>query len=56
MNLATAVILLIVIGIAGLAVRSLYRQKKSGGCICSCGGNCSTCHGSCSAEKKTQEQ
>lgn len=52
MNLSTVVILVIVIGIAALAVRSIYKQKKSGGCCGGCGGNCSACHGDCTTKQK----
>lgn len=56
MNLATIVILLLVAGIAALAVRSIYRQKKSGGCCGGCGGNCSACHGACTKGQEKQGQ
>ena len=36
----------IVIGIVGLAVRSMVRDKKSGKSI-QCGGDCANCHGHC---------
>ena len=41
MNLGTAVVLLIVIGICGLALRSVL--KKRGGCGCGGGEGCSSC-------------
>lgn len=34
-----------VLAVCILAVRSIYRNKKSGNCCGGCGGNCSTCHG-----------
>ncbi len=43
--LGTICILLLVIVLAGLALRSILKDKKSG--KGSCGGNCSACHGSC---------
>ena len=36
----------IVVLVAGLAVRSIVKDKKSG--KGSCGGNCGACHGGCS--------
>ena len=41
MNLSTLIVLLIVIGIAGLAMRTIINDKKSG--KSSCGGDCGGC-------------
>ena len=38
MNLSTFLVLLVVCGCAGLACRSIYKDKKSG--KSSCGGSC----------------
>lgn len=37
------VVLLILTGIVGMAVRSLWKSRKSGGCNGDC-GNCRGCH------------
>lgn len=44
-NFSTILVALIVLGIVGLAVRSIIKDKKSGK-SCSCGGSCSGCAGS----------
>ena len=44
-NLATILIGLLVLGLAALAVRSIWRDKKQGKSCGSCGGNCSGCTG-----------
>lgn len=46
-NIGTMVIGLAILLVVVLAARSVYRNKKNGGCSCSCGG-CSggaSCHG-----------
>lgn len=42
MNIGTIVVLAVVLILLFFAVRSIYRQKKNGGC---CNGDCSRCHG-----------
>lgn len=42
--MGTAVVLLVVAGIAGLAIRSMIKDKKAGKSL-QCGGDCSKCHG-----------
>ena len=42
--MGTVIVALVLAGMLALAVKSIYKQKKSGGC---CGG-CSGCAGSCS--------
>ena len=42
---ATVVILAALVGVVGLIVRSIYKDKKSG--KSSCGGSCGGCSGSC---------
>ena len=46
-NLGTIAVFLVLAAIVGLIVRSLYKQKKRGGCA-GCGGSCGAC-GGCSA-------
>lgn len=36
----------VVLGLVGLAVRSMIKDKKSGKSL-QCGGDCSRCHGGC---------
>ena len=43
MNLATVVTGLVVLAIVCLAVRSLIKEKKNGGCGC----GCTSCTGAC---------
>ena len=45
--MGTVIVSLIVVGMVVLAIRSIYRNKKSGkGCGCGCGGcaNAGICH------------
>ena len=42
--MGTAIVLAIVAGAAGLAVRSMVRDKKAGKSL-QCGGDCSHCDG-----------
>lgn len=51
MNLSTFLVLLVVCACAGLACRSIYKDKKSG--KSSCGGGCSHCgsHSMCENPK-----
>ena len=42
---ATVVISAALVGVVGLIVRSIYKDKKSG--KSSCGGSCGGCSGSC---------
>lgn len=46
MNLATAVILLMIIAGVGLIIRGMIRDKKSGKTCGGCSGGCSGCGGS----------
>ena len=46
-NLSTIIILLLVIGAAVLAIRSIIRDKKAGKGCGACPGGCHGCHGSC---------
>lgn len=41
---------IIVLGLVGMAVRSLYRKRKSGSCS-GCGGSCGGCGGCGNVEK-----
>lgn len=40
--LGTIIVVLIVVGVAALSIRSLWKDHKSGG---GCTGNCATCGG-----------
>lgn len=43
---STTIVGLIVLGIAALAVRSMWKKKKNGGgCGCGCSGCAHSCHG-----------
>lgn len=42
--MGTAIVLLIVAGAVGLAIRSMIRDKKAGKSL-QCGGNCKHCSG-----------
>lgn len=42
--MGTAVVLVIVIGAVGLAIRSMVKDKKAGKSI-QCGGDCGKCRG-----------
>lgn len=42
--MGTAVVLVVVVGIVGLAVRSMVKDKKAGKSI-QCGGDCGHCGG-----------
>lgn len=44
--MGTFVTLVVVVGLVGLAVRSMIKDKKSGKSI-SCGGDCQKCKGHC---------
>jgi hypothetical protein len=56
MNLSTFIVLLVVIAIAYLAARSIYRDKKQG--KSSCGANCGHCgsHSMCENPKALFDQ
>ena len=43
MTLGTVFVGVLVLGAAGLALRSMIKDKKSGKALC--GGDCSKCHG-----------
>ena len=42
MTLGEIVVLLVLAGVVALAVRSLWKSRKSGG---GCNGDCGNCHG-----------
>lgn len=44
-SMGTFITLVVVVGLVGLAVRSMIKDKKSG--KGSCGGNCGQCKGHC---------
>ncbi len=44
--MGTAVVLLVVLGAAGLAIRSMVKDKKAGKSL-QCGGDCKNCGGHC---------
>lgn len=52
-NIASIVLLLVVIAIAYFAVRGKIKERKKGGCGCRC-SNCSAC-AACSIARKKQE-
>lgn len=56
MNLSTFLVLLVVIGCVSLAIRSIYKDKKSG--KSSCGGSCGHCgsHTMCENPKALFDQ
>ena len=56
MNLSTFLVLLVVCACAGLACRSIYKDKKSG--KSSCGGSCGHCgsHSMCENPKAFFDQ
>ena len=56
MNLSTFLVLLVVCGCAGLACRSIYKDKKNG--KSSCGGSCGHCgsHSMCENPKAFFDQ
>ncbi|MDO4170123.1 MAG: FeoB-associated Cys-rich membrane protein [Lachnospiraceae bacterium] len=51
--MGTIVVLAIVVFIVGLAIRSMYKDKKAGKSI-QCGGQCKTCGGYCHQVKNMQ--
>lgn len=44
--MGTAVVLAILVGIVGMSIRSMIKDKKSGKSI-QCGGDCRNCEGHC---------
>jgi hypothetical protein len=46
MDMGTVVVGIIVLAVAGLAIRSMVKDKKAGKSI-QCGGDCSHCGGHC---------
>lgn len=50
--ISTAVVALLVVGLAALAIRSLRKDKREGKSACggSCGCDCAGCHGASFAE------
>ena len=53
-NIASIVLLLVVIAIAYFAVRGKIKERKKGDCGCGC-SNCSAC-AACSIARKKQEK
>lgn len=53
--MGTVVASLVLAVLFGLAIRSIYRDAKSGGCCGGCAG-CSGCSGSCSCQSNLQTQ
>lgn len=52
--MGTIVVLAILIVVVGLAVRSMYKDKKAGKSL-QCGGECSHCGGYCHQVKQFQD-
>lgn len=54
MDLATGIVLGIVILLLAAALIAVVRQKKKGGCVGCSGGKdgCACCHGACAHHKK----
>ncbi len=50
--MGTFIVLLLVAGVAALAIRQMVKDKKAGKSL-SCGGDCSRCAG-CPPEQKTK--
>lgn len=50
-NMATIIIGLVVLGLAALAVRSIWRDKKQGKSCGGCNGCCGSCHESGACHK-----
>ncbi|WP_161874923.1 FeoB-associated Cys-rich membrane protein [Ihubacter sp. rT4E-8] len=48
MNAATIIVLTVIVALAGLAIRSIVKNKKEGNACSSCGGDCGCCHKECS--------
>lgn len=44
--MGTVVVLLVLVGVVGLAVRSMIKDKKAGKSL-QCGGDCKHCGGHC---------
>lgn len=53
--MATFVVVAIIIVMAGIAIRSIIRDKKNG-VSCHCGRNCQNCMGGCSVPQKKTEK
>ena len=52
MNFASVIVLLIVAAVAGLALRSVIKDHKSGGCS----GNCGSCGAGCNITAEELEK
>lgn len=46
-SMGTVIVLLILVGVVGLVIRSMIRDKKNGKSL-QCGGDCKNCGGHCS--------
>jgi hypothetical protein len=53
--MGTIVVLAILLVVVGLAVRSLYKDKKAGKSI-QCGTDCKTCGGCCHSSSSIEEK
>jgi hypothetical protein len=53
--MGTIVVLVILIVVVGLAVRSLYKDKKAGKSI-QCGTDCKTCGGCCHSSNPLEKK
>lgn len=53
MNFASVIVLLVVVAIAGLALKSIIKDHKSGG---GCSGNCGSCGAGCNITAEELEK
>lgn len=53
--IGTVIVGLILLLLIGIAVRSMYRDKKNGKHPI-CGGDCSTCHGACHMTPRNESE
>lgn len=51
MQMGTIIVGAVVVVVAALAARSIYRDKKSGKACSGCSGGCAGCHGGCHTEQ-----
>ena len=49
--MSTFIVGAVVLAVAVLAARKIYKDKKSGNCCSGCGGSCAGCHGECHTEE-----
>lgn len=52
MTLGSIIVMILLMGMAALALRSIWKEKKAGGCG-GCGGNCGNCPG-CATPNQTK--